>query len=213
MKNHDLSKIRNEYRLGELDIAQVDPDPVKQFSTWMDQAIRAGIEEPTAMTLATATRDGRPSARMVLLKDFGQDGFTFFTNYQGRKAGELKENPLAAMVFYWKELERQVRIEGRVKKISATESDEYFASRPPESQISAVISPQSAPLPDRKFLEQLRQDYLAISGAKHFRPPHWGGYRLSPTLMEFWQGRPGRLHDRIQYTLDHNNWEIVRLAP
>jgi pyridoxamine 5'-phosphate oxidase len=209
----DLSGIRNEYRRGNLDKSHVNPDPVKQFAVWMEQAFESGIEEPTAMTLATADSYGKPSARMVLLKGFDQSGFTFYTNYLSRKADQLKMNPYAALVLYWKELERQVRIEGRIEKVSPVESDEYFAARPRESQVSAIISPQSTIIPDRQYLIEMRDDYLVKHPKKHHRPLHWGGYRLKPGMIEFWQGRPGRLHDRIRYLLSESDWIIERLAP
>jgi pyridoxamine 5'-phosphate oxidase len=213
MQKNDLSKIRNEYLKGELDIFHVHPDPVQQFGEWMDQAIRSEIEEPTAMTLATVAPDGKPSARMVLLKGFNEKGFVFFTNYESRKGQEIFRNHRVALVFYWKELERQVRIEGFVLKTSGKESDEYFHSRPAESQVSSIISPQSAVIPDRQYIENLRQEYLQNLSADIQRPVNWGGFQVIPEMIEFWQGRPNRLHDRLRYTRKGGEWVIERLAP
>jgi pyridoxamine 5'-phosphate oxidase len=213
MQSNDLSSIRNEYLLGELDIEHVLPDPVKQFSIWMDQALVSEIVEPTAMTLATVGADGKPSARMVLLKGFDEKGFVFFTNYESRKGHEIAKNHRAALVIYWKELERQVRIEGVVLKTSGQESDEYFYSRPVESQVNAIISPQSAVIPDRNHLEVLRDTYLKNNPASHKRPAHWGGFQVIADVIEFWQGRPNRLHDRIRYARKGGEWNIERLAP
>jgi pyridoxamine 5'-phosphate oxidase len=213
MQPNDLSKIRNEYLQGELDIEHVLPDPFQQFGVWMDQAILAQIEEPTAMTLATVSPEGIPSARMVLLKGFNENGFVFFTNYESRKGQQIAKNHRVALVFYWKELERQVRIEGFVLKTSGKESDDYFQSRPAESQISAIISPQSAPIPDRLYLIDLENEYLQKHSGEHKRPVHWGGYHVIPEMIEFWQGRENRLHDRIRYLRKGGEWLIERLAP
>jgi pyridoxamine 5'-phosphate oxidase len=213
MEKNDLSKIRNEYLKGELDILHVDPDPVQQFGVWMDQAISAEIEEPTAMTLATVGADGKPSARMVLLKGFDEKGFVFFTNYESRKGQEIAKNHRVALVFYWKELERQVRIEGFVLKTSGKESDDYFHSRPAESQVSSVISPQSMVIPDRRYIENLRQEFIQNLSGEIKRPVDWGGFQVIPEMVEFWQGRPNRLHDRIRYTRKGGEWVIERLAP
>jgi pyridoxamine 5'-phosphate oxidase len=213
MQNKDLSKIRNEYLRGELDSALVHPDPVRQFREWMEQALGAEIDEPTAMTLATVSTEGKPSARMVLLKGFDEKGFVFFTNYKSRKGQEISKNHQVALVFYWKELERQVRIEGFVLKTSGKESDDYFHSRPAESQVSAIISPQSSSIPDRKNLENLREEYLQDHTGNHKRPVYWGGYQVIPEMIEFWQGRQNRLHDRIRYTRKGGEWIIERLAP
>jgi pyridoxamine 5'-phosphate oxidase len=179
----------------------------------MEQALKATVPEPTAMALATAGNNGKPSARMVLLKGFDDSGFVFYTNYRSRKAEELNENPHAAAIIYWAELERQVRIEGSVEKISALESDEYFSTRPEESQVSAIVSPQSRVVPDRAYLYGLKEAYLKLKVKEHSRPDHWGGYRICHNTIEFWQGRPGRLHDRIRYSRSGNNWKIERLAP
>jgi len=213
MDNRDISKIRKEYVQGELEIEQVLPDPVRQFALWMDQAIASEIDEPTAMTLATVGADGKPSARMVLLKGFDDKGFVFFTNYESRKGQEILKNHRVALVFYWKELERQVRIEGFVLKTSGKESDDYFRSRPPESQVSAIISPQSAIIPDRRHLENRKMEYLEKQTGEHIRPANWGGYQVVPEMMEFWQGRPNRLHDRLRYSRKGGEWVIERLAP
>jgi pyridoxamine 5'-phosphate oxidase len=213
MQRNDLSKIRNEYLQGELDIENVLPDPFQQFGVWMDQAVLSGIEEPTAMTLATVSREGMPSARMVLLKGFDENGFIFFTNYESRKGQEIAKNHRVALVFYWKELERQVRIEGFVLKTSGKESDDYFDSRPPESQVSAIISPQSAVIPDRQYLINLRNEYMDNHSGENKRPGYWGGYQVIPEMIEFWQGRENRLHDRIRYSRKGGEWIIERLAP
>ncbi len=198
--------------LSETDVA---PDPFAQFEQWMQQALNSELPEPTAMTLATATPDGRPSARIVLLKGFDASGFVFYTNYESRKGIELEQNPQATLLFFWPELERQVRIEGRVERISAEESTAYFQSRPKESQLGAWASPQSRVIAGREVVEQRYQELSAQF--KHDEtlplPPFWGGYRLVPTYFEFWQGRPSRLHDRICYTLNQGNWTIARLAP
>jgi pyridoxamine 5'-phosphate oxidase len=213
MLSNDLSKIRNEYLLGELDIEHVLPDPVQQFGVWMDQAILAQIEEPAAMTLATVSPEGIPSARMVLLKGYNENGFVFFTNYESRKGQQIAKNHRVALVFYWKELERQVRIEGFVLKTSGQESDDYFHSRPPDSQVNAIISPQSAAIPDRQHLENLRKEYLQDHPGENKRPAFWGGYQVIPEMIEFWQGRESRLHDRIRYTRKGGEWVMERLAP
>lgn len=199
----------------ELDEKSADPNPVRQFQSWYDEAVTAGIPMAEAMTLATATADGKPSARMALLKLVDESGFVFYTNYQSRKARELEANPFAAMVFYWEPLERQVRVEGNVSRVSAAESDEYFQTRPRESQIGAIASPQSDVIKSREALErrfrELEEDY---SGQTIQRPNNWGGYRLTPERIEFWKGQPGRLHDRLCYELQPNGtWMISRLAP
>lgn len=194
-------------------IQHLNPDPLKQFRLWLDEVMAAGIEEPTAMTLATVSTDGKPSARMVLLKGSEEEGFVFFTNYRSRKAREMDGNPNVSLVFHWKELERQVRIEGVVHRVTAAESDAYFHSRPLESRINAVISPQSEVIPGRQYLESLREEYLKAHPGEPVRPPHWGGYRVVPEVIEFWQGRPGRLHDRVRYTREAKGWKRESLAP
>jgi len=213
MLSNDLSTIRNEYLQGELDVEHVLPDPVQQFGVWMDQVLLAGIEEPTAMTLAAVSPEGMPSARMVLLKGFNQNGFIYFTNYNSRKGQEISRNHRVALVFYWKELGRQVRIEGFVLKTSGKESDDYFQSRPTASQVSAIISHQSTVIPDRQHLENLRNEYLQNHKGEHKRPALWGGYQVIPEMIEFWQGRENRLHDRIRYSRKGGEWLIERLAP
>ncbi len=210
----NIESLRKEYKRSELADDTVDPDPFLQFRTWFEEAMHADIDEANAITLATADREGRPSARIVLLKSFDKKGFTFFTNYEGRKSRDLKENPRAALLMFWKELERQVRIEGRVEVVPAKESDKYFDSRSLESRISAAISPQSEEVPSRRYLEELWVNKLKeLNDRKLLRPGHWGGYRVIPDRIEFWQGRPNRLHDRILYSLKQGKWRISRLAP
>ena len=199
-----------------LDEARVAPSPLQQFERWFDEAVRASLPEPNAMTLATVGADGKPAARIVLLKGFDERGFVFFTNYASRKGGELAARPDAALLFFWAELERQVRIEGVVAKVSDAESADYFASRPRPSQIGAWASPQSEPVADRPALEARYAAAEAQYRDVVPRPAHWGGYRLAPALLEFWQGRPSRLHDRIRYTRSRTHperWDIDRLAP
>jgi len=211
----DLESIRKDYRLQSLSEKDVDAHPVNQFEVWWAQAIESNIDEPNAMTLATATSTGQPSARIVLLKGIRNNGFIFFSNYQSRKGRQIADNPFVSLVFFWKELERQVRIEGNIARISDKESDEYFSTRPLESRIGAWSSPQSEVIMSREILEKNVADYSEKFGTQHIpRPPHWGGYIVTPVLVEFWQGRPGRLHDRLQYSLDANaGWKIERLAP
>lgn len=214
MSNQRISEIRKEYNLKQLNKNEVSPNPFMQFSNWMTEAIKADCNEPTAMTLATSSFEGKPSARVLLLKDFSKDGFTFFTNYESKKGKQILQNPYGAMVFFWPELERQVRIEGTIKKVSEDISDEYFQTRPQKSKIGAWASPQSQVIPNRKYLESLKSDFQEEFSKKTIlRPPNWGGYSLQPTLFEFWQGRPNRLHDRIQFTFQNNDWVIERLAP
>ena len=212
----DIAKLRREYQRTTLTETEVDPDPLRQFDRWLSEAIRAELPEPTAMTLATADARGHPSARIVLLKGVDSKGFVFFTNYESRKGRELAARPEAALLLYWVELERQVRIEGGVNKIDAADSDTYFATRPRDARIGAWASPQSRVISDRTWLERefsAARDRLAAQGGEVPRPPHWGGYRLAPTRLEFWQGRSSRLHDRIQYCWENARWRIERLAP
>jgi len=210
-----MAERRKDYAMFNLREDEVDPDAIRQFERWFDEATKAGIAEPDAMTLATATLDGRPSARIVLLRGVDDRGFAFFTNYDSRKGRELEANPYAAIVFFWHDLERQVRVEGRVYRVSAEESDQYFQSRPASSRIGAWASPQSDVIKSREILENRCQDL-----EKDFhdgaipRPSNWGGFRLVPAAIEFWQGRPSRLHDRLRYTrCGQSEWLIERLAP
>jgi pyridoxamine 5'-phosphate oxidase len=198
----------------ELDEKMVDLNPFHQFTLWMEEALKAEITEPNAMVLSTVSTEGRPSSRVVLLKESSLQGFDFYTNYQSRKADELSQNANASLLFYWKEFERQVRIEGTVSKLSALESDSYFLSRPLESQISSWASPQSKVIPNRKTLRDWYKEFEEIFQKKPYnRPPYWGGFRLSPVAFEFWQGREYRLHDRISYFRTSEGWKIQRLAP
>ena len=208
-----LASLRNDYALKTLDEADVDRDPLKQFGVWMVEAIHAQVPEPTAMSLATVGAAGRPAGRIVLLKGLDPKGFVFFTNYESRKGRELAAHPFAALTFLWKELERQVRIEGAVEKVSADESSAYYATRPLGSRIGAWASPQSEAIENRAWLER-RWDALGKEhGENPPRPPHWGGYRVIPEYLEFWQGRRSRLHDRVVYTGVDGKWKIARLAP
>ena len=208
-----LADIRKDYILQSLLEEDVASDPIEQFNKWWDESIKSEIIEANAMTLATANAAGIPSARTVLLKAFSTEGFIFFTNYESQKGEDLAANPNAALLFFWKEMERQVRIEGKVEKISEEESDAYFNSRPLGSRIGAWASPQSKVINDRTVIEDNVQKFTEEFGEKIPRPPHWGGYLLVPVKMEFWQGRSSRLHDRILFTLEDNSWKISRLAP
>lgn len=211
-----LADLRINYSRASLDESDVQADPLAQFDIWLGEALRAQLPEPNAMTLATADAAGRPSARIVLIKALDERGFVFFTNYDSRKGREIAENPHAALLFHWIELERQVRIEGRIEKTSAEESDRYFASRPLNSRIGAWASEQSAVLHSRAELEARETEFHARFGEHPPRPAHWGGYRLVPDALEFWQGRPSRLHDRLRYVRDAaapNGWLIERLSP
>jgi pyridoxamine 5'-phosphate oxidase len=210
----DASSLRKEYTSAGLDKAGVDPDPIVQFHEWFENAVEADLHEPNAMILATATTDGKPSARTVLLKGYDERGFVFYTNYEGRKAAELEVNPTCALLFYWGELERQVRIEGRASRLSSEESDAYFAGRPRGSRLGAWASEQSHPVEDRSILEErVRALEAEYEGREIPRPPFWGGYRVEPDTIEFWQGRENRLHDRIVYHRSGRGWKIVRLQP
>lgn len=210
----DISSIRKDYQLKSLSEQDVAKDPFDQFSQWWTEAIQSDIDEVNAMTLATVNQHNRPSARIVLLKDFNASGFVFYTNYDSNKGKQLESNPYASLVFFWKELERQVRIEGKCERVASTESDAYFKSRPIGSQIGAAASPQSSIISDRSILtenvEALKQQF---PNGDIPRPAHWGGYRLIPETIEFWQGRSNRLHDRIKYIKEGATWKIVRLAP
>lgn len=209
-----IADIRKDYRQHSLSETDVNAHPIRQFDTWWQEAISSEIDEVNAMTLATASADGVPAARIVLLKSYDEKGFVFFTNYNSYKGKQLDENPRACLVFFWKELERQVRITGLVEKVSEQESDEYFLSRPPGSRIGAWASPQSAVISNRQWLEEQQQQYVQEFSTKSIaRPHHWGGYRVKPITIEFWQGRPDRLHDRLQYTFQDGAWVVERLAP
>ncbi|WJF89693.1 pyridoxamine 5'-phosphate oxidase [Paraburkholderia bonniea] len=209
-----LAELRKTYALGSLDETGVNANPVHQFNAWFSQALSAQLPEPNAMTLATADEHGRPSARTVLIKGVDERGFVFFTNYTSRKGMDLTHNPHACLLFYWPELERQIRIEGPVVRVEAAESDAYYASRPLGSRLGAWASPQSKVIENRAWLEAREQEIAAHYGDHPPRPPHWGGYRLVPEMLEFWQGRPSRLHDRLRYTRTaQGEWQIARLAP
>ena len=209
-----VADLRCDYRLQALLESDVHANPIQQFQSWFDQAIKAELPEPNAMTLATVSPPGRPAARMVLLKGFDQQGFVFYTNYLSRKGQDLTQTPWAALVFWWAELERQVRVEGQVAKIPAQETETYFYSRPRGSQLGAWASEQSQVISDRTILEHRLQDLEQQYQDQPIpRPLHWGGYRLQPHLIEFWQGRPNRLHDRLCYQKAGEQWKIERLSP
>jgi pyridoxamine 5'-phosphate oxidase len=210
----DASNLRKEYISAGLAKADLDPDPIVQFHEWFEKVIDADLHEPNAMILATATSDGKPSARTVLLKGYDERGFVFYTNYEGRKAGELETNSRCAILFYWGELERQVRIEGRASRLSGEESDAYFAGRPRGSRLGAWASEQSRPVEDRSILEErVRALEVEHEGREIPRPHFWGGYRVEPDTIEFWQGRESRLHDRLVYRREDGAWRIERLQP
>ena len=210
----DLAGLRQEYMRERLDERDVDPDPIVQFRRWFDEAVKAEVPMVNAMTLATVSAQGQPSARIVLLKGVDERGFTFYTHYESRKGRELAANARAALLFYWIELEREVRIEGVAKKTSPGESDAYFGSRPLGSRIAAIASPQSNVIPDRGALERAYAEIERNHGDAPPRPADWGGYRIVPAAIELWQGRANRLHDRLVYRkTPAGKWEIVRLAP
>ncbi|MET3137738.1 pyridoxamine 5'-phosphate oxidase [Undibacterium sp. GrIS 1.2] len=209
-----IAHLRKDYQHASLSKSEVASDPVQQFSVWFDQALKADVIEPNAMSLATVNAQGRPSSRIVLIKEFDQRGFCWFTNYASKKGHDLDVNPYAALLFHWVVLERQVRIEGRVEKMSAEESDRYFHSRPLGSRHGAIASQQSAEVDSRKLLETRMAEVVEQAGEHPARPEHWGGYRLQPERLEFWQGRSSRLHDRIVYTKHADGtWAISRLQP
>ncbi|UII24221.1 pyridoxamine 5'-phosphate oxidase [Fulvivirga ligni] len=211
----NIADIRKDYALKALDVKDVLKDPIKQFEKWLNEALECDIKEATAMNVATVSEQGLPSSRIILLKGVTAEGFTFFTNYMSSKGRELEANPAVALNFFWPELERQVRIQGTAAKVSEEESTEYFQSRPKGSQIGAWCSPQSAVIEDRSLLEE-RQKTLTEKFSDDEvlpKPKQWGGYLVKPFLIEFWQGRPSRLHDRLLYTLQDDNWKINRLAP
>lgn len=214
IQDSDLSKLRRSYSLKELSENSVFPNPFSQFSFWMQEAILSNLLEPNAMILATANKNGMPSARTVLLKGVDEKGFVFFTNYESAKAKELEKNSFASLLFLWLELERQVRITGKVEKVSREESEKYFLSRPRESQLGAWASKQSEVILNRKILEsKFAEMKKRFENQEISLPPFWGGYRVIPQRIEFWQGRENRLHDRICYTLIEGNWKIERLSP
>lgn len=209
-----IADIRKDYQLKSLTEAEVAKNPFTQFSTWWDEAVGSAIDEVNAMALSTVSAEGRPSSRIVLLKGFDERGFVFFTNYNSDKGKQIEQQQFVSLLFFWKELERQVRIEGRATKVAEEESDAYFNSRPLGSRLGAWASPQSQKITDRSVLEQALENITAEYGDNHVpRPSHWGGYRVMPTKIEFWQGRSSRLHDRILYEQVYGNWQISRLAP
>lgn len=210
----NIADIRKDYKLRSLSEKDVDKNPFRQFDVWWQEAVDSQIDEVNAMTLATANTAGIPSARIVLLKGYDDNGFVFFTNYNSYKAKDISANPNACLVFFWKELERQIRITGNIEKIREKESEEYFHSRPLISRIGAWASDQSSEIDSREALEEKFKSFEQTYSNKEIpRPPHWGGYRVAPRQMEFWQGRSGRLHDRIEYTLHTGEWTFRRLSP
>lgn len=213
--NSSIAGLRQEYTAQTLNETDVATNPIAQFKKWWDEMLRSEITEPNAFTLATASDDGMPSARIVLLKDFSEKGFVFYTNYNSYKGVQLAQNPKACAVFFWKELERQVRITGLVQKVNSEESTAYYLSRPAGSRIGAWASPQSTVIPNREWLEAaVKQKEEEFKGNPPQKPPFWGGYCIQPVIVEFWQGRRSRLHDRLQYTLENDGkWKLERLAP
>ncbi|AKU66493.1 pyridoxamine 5'-phosphate oxidase [Ottowia sp. oral taxon 894] len=211
--NQDIASLRKSYERAELNESASEADPLRQFARWFDEARKSSVPEANAMTLATVGSDLRPSTRVVLIKDFDERGIVWYTNRQSRKGRELAGNPWAALQFHWVELERVVRIEGRVREVGDAESDAYFASRPLDHRIGAWASPQSQPIPGRAWLVAEAAKYAARFMLDPPRPPHWGGYRLEPDCWEFWQGRKSRLHDRLRYRLESGQWIRERLSP
>ena len=211
--NREIADIRKDYKLKSLSEKEVSSNPYDQFGIWWKEAIESNLEEVNAMTLSTASKEGRPSSRIMLLKGYDEKGFVFFTNYNSRKGGEILETPFVSLLFFWKELERQVRIEGSIEKLEDSYNDEYFYSRPVGSRIGAWASKQSSVLKNREELENNVIKYTQEFGDSVPRPAHWGGYRVVPDKIEFWQGRSSRLHDRVVYNLDNNVWRINRLSP
>ncbi|MEI6523117.1 MAG: pyridoxamine 5'-phosphate oxidase [Bacteroidota bacterium] len=210
----EINKLRLEYSKEILDEKMVNLNPILQFDLWMKEALNADIPEPHAMNVSTVSKEGKPSSRIVLLRDFSENGFVFYTNYNSKKGSDISENNFAAINFFWPQLERQIRIEGKLQKVDSKISDEYFASRPHDSQLGAWASNQSTILKNRQELEE---NFAALekkfAGSKVPRPEHWGGYCLVPSSIEFWQGRPSRIHDRIKFTSVNNEWKIERLSP
>lgn len=213
MERNDLAELRREFTSQELSETTVDADPVEQFAAWIDEALRSDVIDANAMTLATVGGDGRPSARVVLLKYFGDDGFAFFTNYESKKARDLDANPFATLHFFWPQLDRQVAVYGRAERTSREESEKYFNSRPVESRLGAWASKQSTPVESRNVLEKRVEEFRSQFGEDVPLPPFWGGFRLLPDRFEFWQGRQSRLHDRIVYESIGDGWQIIRLCP
>lgn len=214
MELSEIENLRQDYRAAQLSEKEINQNPIKQFDQWFTEAVAAEIREPNMMTLATADRSGKPNARIVLMKGFDENGFVFYSNYLSTKGKELRKNPQACLVFFWESLERQVRIEGKVEKLSKEASEKYFHSRPKESQLGAIVSPQSQIIANRKALElKLDELTLAYKDKAIPKPAHWGGYIVKPTAIEFWQGRTSRLHDRIKYDLINGKWQTNRLAP
>jgi len=209
----DFKQIRHEYGKKELLETDINANPIIQFEDWFNEAVDQKISDANAMTLSTVSSEGRPSARILLLKNYDENGFYFFTNYNSRKSIELEQNPYACMVFFWSDLERQIRIEGKIEKIEPRLSDEYFFERPVGSRVAAAISPQSEEIKNRDYLDKLVNEFKTEHGEKFERPEYWGGYRLIPDSFEFWQGRKNRLNDRIEYRLIEKKWKNRRLAP
>lgn len=209
----EIKNIRHEYGEGKLMRSEISTDPFLQFKSWFEQAVKLKLPDANAMTLATVSAQGKPSARILLLKDFNKNGFCFFTNYNSRKGIDIEANPNGAMVFFWPELERQIRIEGKIEKLESELSDEYFFERPIGSRMAASVSPQSNEIESREVLDRMITEFQSKNGDHFRRPDFWGGYRLIPELFEFWQGRKNRLNDRFEYNLEKNIWKTKRLAP
>ncbi|MBN2598613.1 MAG: pyridoxamine 5'-phosphate oxidase [Marinifilaceae bacterium] len=209
----DIKKLRHEYGGIELNETDINSNPFAQFQIWFKQAIKMKLPDANAMTLATVSADNKPSARILLLKEYNEKGFCFFTNYNSRKGFDIEGNPYGALVFFWPELERQIRIEGKIEKLEPELSDEYFLDRPVGSRTAAAVSPQSDEIENRDTLSLMVEKFKEKNGGEFARPDFWGGYRLIPDLFEFWQGRESRLNDRIEYNLKNKQWEIRRLAP